>query len=187
MTIETKGRALIGVLLLVVATLFLLWKNFVYSEPSFVVTGGKEVLSKVHINVYMFRYGSRSSLNTIFLNGASYSVNNKNVDRFAIYVSYNNALFTHYEYDNVPRMVNDASLARNTLLLCGIGPDVFFSNQTKRCDEMVGGIKLVPIGEEIKRTMSQEPETPKLKTASESEFLISNLKKSFSEIAKGDD
>ncbi|CAD6534489.1 hypothetical protein LMG27952_02965 [Paraburkholderia hiiakae] len=163
------------------------WEDSTYSEPPFIVIGRKDVLSKTHVNVFMSRYESNSSMRTIYLNGDSYPSNNQNVDRFEFYINYDNKLFSRYGYDNVPRMVNDASIARNTLLICKIGSDVFFSNRFTKCEEPKDENQLRPLDEQLNADLIDEKESGKIKTKSDEQSFIYKMKSAFFEVTKSTD
>ncbi|WP_423383677.1 hypothetical protein [Burkholderia sp. LMG 32019] len=183
MIIGKKHKTLLFLIAAIVIAV-LLWKNFTYSEPPFVIIGDKDVLRKIQVNVYMFRYQENSSLKTVFWNGKSYKINNQNVDRFEIYINYDKNLFYHYGYDNVPRMVNDESLSRNILLFCKIGDNVFMSNQSTKCDDLKNQVQLIPLDEEVKHELSDESEKINLKSKTDEENYIQELKKAFLDVTE---
>lgn len=182
MTIGKKHKVLLC-LLSAIALSLLLWRHFTYSEPPFVIIGDKGLLGKIQVNVYMFRYQDDSSLKTVFFDGRSYKVDNQNVDRFEIYVNYDAKLFYHYGYDNVPRMVRDASIARNTLLFCKIGENIFFSNRSTKCGELKNEVKLLSLEEEVKTEISHENGKQQYEKNEDGAFIF-DLKKSFLDVAE---
>jgi hypothetical protein len=171
-------------LLMVTIASLLIWKFLIYLEPPFVVLGDRDILAKLHVNVYMFRYQGGSSLNTVFLNGKLYEIDNTNVDRFEFYINYDGRFFFHYGYDNVPRMVGDAGSARNTLLFCRFGQEVFFSNRSTKCSEMKDGSKLLSLDDVIGKEILDNKQELDITDKSTNEFFILHLKKSFFEITK---
>jgi hypothetical protein len=151
-----------------------------------VITGDADVLRKLHINVYMDRDEGSHSWRTIFLNGKTYSVNNQNVDRFVVYVNFNNELFIDYSYDNIAKMVGDASVAPNTLLFCKINSNIFLSDSIKKCSEMNGGEpglrKLIPLGDAIGRDLSEAKKYQNIKSEVDEKSYVLDQKKSFFEV-----
>ncbi|WP_322032257.1 hypothetical protein [Paraburkholderia sp. J76] len=185
MIIEKNRKILtLSILAVGMSALLFLWKHLTYFEPPFAVTGSKDVLSKMHVNVYMFRYESKSSMRTIFLKGNAYPSDNQEVDRFEFYINYDNKLFSHYGYDNVPRMVNDSSIARNTLLICKKGSDIYFSNRSMKCDELKDQNKLRPLEEQLGIELAGEKKSGSIKTKTDEESFIRNTKSSFFDITK---
>ncbi|MDR5752906.1 MULTISPECIES: hypothetical protein [unclassified Caballeronia] len=183
MTIAKKYKALMCLLVAILITMFLWW-HFTYSEPPFVIIGDKDVLSKIQVNVYMFRYQKNSSLKTVFMNGRSYKVDDQNVDRFEIYSSYDKKLFFHYGYDNVPRMVNDDSIARNTLLFCKSGENIFVSTRSTNCENLKNEARLLPLEDEVKKELSEEREKPNIKTKDDEKGFVRDLAKSFLDVTE---
>ncbi|WP_211462896.1 hypothetical protein [Collimonas silvisoli] len=183
--IIVKKRRIIKWLLFVVgfvALLFLL-RRCIYLEPPFTVHGDKEILNKVHVNVYMFKYDSRSFLATVFLNGKSYAADNSKVDRFEIYANYDNKLFSHYSYDNIPRMVNDDQMTRNALFFCKKSSGLYLSNNSDRkCDAPREDEKMLPFEEEVKQELSENANPLHPKTKNEIDDFVNDLKNGFNEI-----
>lgn len=188
MIIVIRRKPLIGLIFLVmiISVSLLLWEHFKFSEPPFVIIGDNKVLSKLHINVYMDRDEGPNSWNTIFLNGKPYQTNIQNVDRFIVYVNYDNKLFIDYSYDNIAKMVNDSSIAPNTLLFCEINSNIFLSDSLKRCKDVEDGKpglrKLLPLEDIINRDVSEAKNNQNIKDKSGEESFIFDLRKSFFEI-----
>lgn len=194
MTIEKRWilmRRILKSLLLIVVFLLLVLMCFVYIEPPFIILGDNDVLDKLHINVGMSRYnwhGAYSEFKTIFLDGGSRTINNQDVDRFGFYVNYDNKLFTYYEYDNIPKMMNDASEARNTLLFCKVGSDIFLFNRfidpVKKCDgmEMKDEAKLLPLEDVLEAKRADLKHSAEINTKEREEEFLRGFKQSFFDI-----
>jgi hypothetical protein len=186
MTTALKLKALLALVFFLLGFFtFCLWKFLSFSEPPFVILGDTDFLKKLHINVYMDRDTGNSSWKTIFIGGKSYEVDNAEVDRFFVYVNYDNKLFVDYSYDNIARMVNDTSIAPNTLLFCRRGSAIFLSDRFKKCSEITSGEglrELVPLEYLISRDVAQAKNNGHLHNKASEDAFVRDLRSAFFDV-----
>lgn len=139
-----------GMLLLLFLTV-----NCSEKEPNFTVKGNPSVTKDIKINIEMFK-DSGTTIATAYYNGKSYTINNADVLRYKIYVSYQNKYFCHIEMDNLHhklkgKPVNEIVFIKknNVITAFYIGnignrksteitllpADIFFENKTMQIEE----------------------------------------------------
>jgi hypothetical protein len=145
---------------------YFLWHHYTHTEPPFAVMGDKDILNKLHINVYMYREKGKSTLETAFLNGRPYPTNNRNVVENVTYINYDNKLFTASTYPVTHSDNSDIGLTDHIILLfCKSGQDIFASYHSTsdlyystKCDEanIRDNGKLVPLKDITKSGLLDE-------------------------------
>lgn len=94
--------------------LLFLTVNCSNTEPPFSIKGDPAITKDIIVNVEtMHQDGNR--INTAYYNGNSYDIDNQDVLRYSIYVSYQNHYFYSFEMDNLHHKIKGESINEITI------------------------------------------------------------------------
>lgn len=124
-------------------------------EPDFIIKGNPTVTKDIKVNIEMFKETGKR-ISTAYYDGKSYAIDNSNVMRYRIYVSYQNKYFGNIEMDNLHqklkgKAVNEIVLVKKndviTAFYIGVSGkkmntgiellpgDIFFTDEHTRIEE----------------------------------------------------
>ena len=110
-------------------------------EPPFIIKGDATITKDIKVNIEMLKDAS-TTINTAYYNGKSYDIENQQVMRYIIYVSYKNHLFYHSEVDNLHGEVKGKPI--NEILITKKGDSISLLYRPLKESTMSGGTVLQP-------------------------------------------
>ncbi len=110
-------------------------------EPDFIIKGNPIVTKDIKVNIEMFKENGKR-ISTAYYDGKSYAIDNSNVMRYKIYVSYQNKYFGNIEMDNLHQKLKGKAVNEIVLVKKNDVITAFYLGISEK--EINTGIELLP-------------------------------------------